>query len=194
MRIVQSLLLTISVLLGVNLFTSGAHSDGWYFPSGGIIAVTAGTCPPGFTEQNFAGRHLLATVAANGDVGTTGGSSSYTPAGTNATGTVTPTGTIAWPAGVPTHSGTAASFSGNAVVAASTNSGTKLVTSNTSTGVSPVTTATGTVTITSQGTIAWPIGVPAFSGSSSTTSAEVFSGTPATITPSYVKVIMCRKD
>jgi hypothetical protein len=101
-------------------------------PTGAIVFVASGACPSGYSEVSaLSGRMLRGTVTANGNVGGTGGSdtitpagtnsapaltmNSYTPAGTNATGTVTPLGTIAWPAGVPTHSGTAASFSGNAL-------------------------------------------------------------------------------
>jgi hypothetical protein len=180
-------------------------------PAGLITFVVTGACPSGWSEVTaLAGKTLSGTLTANADVGTTGGSdtitpagtvaaptftgssatssavSAGTPAGTNATSTVTPLGTVAapvvaWPAGVPTHSGTTATFTGNAVTAASTTSGTKLVTANTSTGVSPITTATGTVNITSQGTIAWPAGVPtntapAFTGSSSTVTAQTFTG------------------
>ena len=168
------------------------HPTDWPFagprpmPVGAIMLFDSGPCPDGWSEKANAGSYLLLTQNTNGDVNTTGGSLSYTPAGTNAapsftgtanqatsavsagtpagsnaTSTVTPGGTIAWPAGVP-------AFTGNAVTAASTNSGTKLVTGNTSSGVSPVTTATGT--------IAWPAGVPAFTGSSSTVGAQTFTG------------------
>lgn len=109
-----------------------------------------------------------AAQAFTGSSATTSAVSAGTPAGSVAWPAGVPTnaggafseGAISWPAGVPTHSGTTATFTGNAVTAASTTSGTKLVTGNTSTGVSPITTATGTVNITSQGTIAWPAGVP----------------------------------
>lgn len=223
------LLFIIAMLLCVAVLTpSHASGDGWFFPAGGIIAITAGSCPPGFTEQNLVGRELVATINANGDVGATGGSNSYTPAGTNGTVNFTPQGTngtvnftpqgtnntptVAWPVGVPTISGIAASFSGNAVTAASTTNGTKLVTSNTSTGVSPVTTAAGTVTVTNQGAVAWPAGVPtlsgapaftgtqgtvpaqAFTGTQGAVPAETFTGSAATITPPYVKAIFCKKD
>lgn len=197
-------------------------------PSGSILLLNSGSCPTGYTEQSsLNGKTLVGTLAANGNVGGTGGNDNITPAGTNSTVSFTPSGTnsapsftgnsgtipaetISWPAGVPTHSGTAATFTGNAVVAASTNSGTKLVTGNTSTGVSPVTTATGSITITNQGTIAWPAGVPTnstvsftptgsvaaptFTGSSGTVSAQTFTGTQFDNRSAFVRVIFCKKD
>ena len=51
-------------------------------PTGSIIFVDSGTCPAGFTEDSaLSGRVVEFTLAANGDVGTTGGSDSITPAG-----------------------------------------------------------------------------------------------------------------
>lgn len=82
--------------------TTFLRADGTYatpaggsLPSGLITFVLTGTCPGGFTEVSaLNGRTLFGTVAANADVGTTGGADSVTPAGTNT-----------WPAGVPTNSG-----------------------------------------------------------------------------------------
>jgi hypothetical protein len=207
-------------------------------PVGAIMLIASGTCPAGYAEATaLNGKMLRGTVAANGNVGTTGGSdaitptvasltaaaqtftgssvtssavSGGTPAGTNGTGTVTATGTIAWPAGVPTHSGTAATFAGNAlathahelpwqipstttirqIAVATFGTGTSRAatavsaagTANTtaaavalSQGVSAGTPA-GSVTISNQGAVAWPAGVPVFSGSSATTTAEIFTG------------------
>lgn len=113
-------------------------------PAGAIIFIDTGTCPTGYSEVSaFNGKTIIGTLAANGNVGTTGGSDTITPAGTvaapvftgssantNAVSAGTPAGTnsaptltgtawtppaIAWPAGVPTHSGTAATFAGNAL-------------------------------------------------------------------------------
>ena len=139
-------------------------------PSGAIVFFDSGSCPSGFTEvSGLDGKYILGTVSANSNVGTTGGSNSYTPVGTNSSVTITPLGTISTPI-----------FTGNAVVAASTNSGTKLVTANTSSGVSPVTTATGTIS------------TPTFTGSSTTVGAETFTGNAATIQPSYIRLIGCK--
>lgn len=99
-------------------------------PSGLIVMMLAGTCPTGFAEASaLNGKTIVGTVAANKDVGTTGGSDTITPAGTNSaltfTGSAlgthlhgvgtfdnasasagTPAGTIAWPVGVPVFTGT----------------------------------------------------------------------------------------
>ena len=124
-------------------------------PSGALIAIASGTCPSGFTENDsLAGVTVVGTTSGAGNVGNTGGSSSYTPAGTNSTPTFsgavdttsavsagTPAGTnssggfsegaISWPAGVPTN-------------------------------------ASGAFT---EGALSWPAGVP--------TAASITAGTPA---------------
>lgn len=63
-------------------------------PSGVIVFINSGTCPTGYTEVSSSGNYILLTTAAGGGVGTTGGSASYTPAGTNGTVNFTPQGTI----------------------------------------------------------------------------------------------------
>lgn len=96
--------------------------------------------------------------------------------------------TIAWPASVPTHSGTTATFSGNSNTTAAANTGATGSGATTSTltlkAHTHTVTPTGTVTITSQGTIAWPAGVPTASGGAvSLTNNAVTSGGPsATLT------------
>ena len=80
-----------------------------FIPSGLTMAITSGSCPSGFTEvAALDGQMPIGTLLANSNVGTTGGSSSITPAGTvsaptftGSSGTV-PAETISWPAGVPT--------------------------------------------------------------------------------------------
>lgn len=62
-------------------------------PSGVIVFVDTGSCPTGFTEQAFSGKYPLFTVAANADVGGTGGSTTYTPAGTMGAASCSVTGT-----------------------------------------------------------------------------------------------------
>ena len=65
-------------------------SGGSALPSGSIVMVDSGTCPVGTTEvASLAGRTLLGTLAASADVGTTGGSDSVTPAGTNSVPSLT---------------------------------------------------------------------------------------------------------
>jgi hypothetical protein len=110
--------------------------SGGGIPAGLITLIETGVCPTGWAEVSaLNGKTLIGTLAANKDVGTTGGLdnitpegtngaltftgssantnsvSAGTPAGTNGTSTVTPLGTIntptiSWPAGVPTISGT----------------------------------------------------------------------------------------
>ena len=49
-------------------------------PAGSILLIKTGTCPTGYTEDtDLNGRTLIGTLAANGDVGTTGGADSVTP-------------------------------------------------------------------------------------------------------------------
>lgn len=126
---------------------------------------------------------------------TTSATSAGTPAGTNATGTVTPSGTLSWPAGVPTFTGSALASHSHELPfqIPSTTTTRQIAVAAFGTGTSRAATAvsaTGTANTTSaavaltqgvsagtpSGTIAWPAGIPTFSGSSSTTSAEVFSG------------------
>jgi len=59
-------------------------------PRGAIILMQE-ACPAGFTELSaLNGKMPLGTLVANGDVGTTGGSSSITPTGTNCHGSSKP--------------------------------------------------------------------------------------------------------
>jgi hypothetical protein len=147
-------------------------TGGATLPSGLIGFVISGTCPAGTTEvAALLGKTLVLTTAASGNVGTTGGLD-----------TVTPTGTIAWPAGVPV-------FTGSALVAhshelpfqiASTTIFRQIASATFGTGTSRAATSTVTHTAnttsaavaltqsvtagTPVGTIAWPGGVPTFTG------------------------------
>lgn len=189
-------------------------------PSGLVTMILSGTCPTGWTEATaLSGKMFLGTTSAAGDVGGTGGSSSITPAGTvsaSFTGTAWSAPAIAWPVGVPTHSGTTASFSGTAWTPPAISLGTLAVTAHTvvstkqgsSTG-NVVTTAThaltgaptigaytpaGSVTITSQGTNAWPVAVPTIGAYTPAGSVSgSFVGTAFNPTPPFVKVIFCTK-
>jgi hypothetical protein len=182
---------------------------------------------------DLAGKTLFGTLVANSDVGTTGGADAITPAGTNTapafTGSAatstgvsggTPAGTIAWPAGVPTFTGaafssiinhthpitlnllggatddTAAPFPGlDASTLVST-----AITGSSATSSNP---AGGVASITPAGTIAWPAGVPTFSGTglaththsttaTGTVAAPTFTGTAFDNRPSFVRVIFSR--
>jgi hypothetical protein len=125
--------------------------------SGMLVLKLSGTCPAGTTENaSLNGQFLQGTIAANNDVGQTGGNATITPSGTVSQPTLamnsyTPAGTVAAPL-----------FTGSlGTVPAQTFTG--------SSGTVPAQTFTG-----SSGT------VPAqtFTGSSATTSA-VSGGTPA---------------
>lgn len=49
-------------------------------PSGAVMFISSGTCPAGFAEAtDLNGKTLIGTLAANGNVGTTGGSDNVTP-------------------------------------------------------------------------------------------------------------------
>lgn len=191
-------------------------------PTGAVVLITSGACPTGFTEAtDLNGVMIRGTLAANGDVGTTGGSDSITPAGTNSAPTFagnalaahshtagtygadaasggTPAGTIAWPAGVPTQA--AHTHDSHTSAAAGSGGAQKFNGPTTHSSVAPA--------------ISWPVGVPTFAGSAlanhthtvSGTSQAVGAGTPAgTVTtpaftgtafdnrPAFLRVIFCRK-
>lgn len=81
-------------------------------PAGSTILIASGTCPTGFSEvAGLDGVTLVGTLAAHGDVGTTGGSD-----------TLTPTGTVSQP-----------TFSGNSVGSSLVSGGTPAGTNSTST-------------------------------------------------------------
>ena len=83
-------------------------------PAGLITFVITGSCPAGWTEVTaLAGKTLFGTLAANADVGTTGGADSITPTVNSLTATAQTVNslsaagqTASWPAGVPTFAGT----------------------------------------------------------------------------------------
>lgn len=121
-----------------------SYGGGTALPTGSIIIILSGSCPSGYTEATeLNGVMLLGTLAANADVGTTGGADTITPTGSNSapgfTGTAATlahagtavsahAGTAvaahvftqpatAWPVGVPANSGGAVNaHSGAAVV------------------------------------------------------------------------------
>src|SRR5262249_48610994 len=73
-------------------WTALSTSSGTGVPSGLIAFLASGTCPTGWTEvSGLSGRIIRGTVAANGNVGTTGGSDTYTPQGSVAAPTFTGT-------------------------------------------------------------------------------------------------------
>jgi hypothetical protein len=206
--LVLNALVTSVVAIGVSAY---ATRDGVFLPQAAhFIFFADGTCPAGWAEEaDYDGKMIRLTRAIHGDVGTTGGADSILPAGTNSTSTVTATGTVAWPVGVPTHTGTTATFSGNALSATtfaiptgsgafkgtgtggfSTVGGAAPGSAGATTSKSPGT-PSGSVTITSQGAVAWPAGVPIFAGTSATVGAQTFTGATFDNRPAYVSMIAC---
>ncbi len=210
-------------------------------PSGSIIFIDTGSCPTGYTEvAGLNGKMWRGTITANGDVGASFGSDSITPTinsltaatqvftgssantsaisagtptGTNATGTVTPLGTNGTvnitPLGavsIGTFVNVATATTGNCA-ATNTNAGTGAATSCKATAPNltvPAESHSGTLT---------------FTGSSSITSAETFTGNSlgthlhsstatgtngtSTVTgtlnsfdnrPAYINLIGCKKN
>ncbi len=124
-------------------------------PTGGII-ISLSACATGYAEvAALNGVTLIGTLAANGDVGTSGGSN-----------TITPAGTVSQP-----------TFSGNALAGhVHTFTGSLLATHLHGVG----TYVNGTVNFTPTGTIAWPAGVPTFTGGAGTVPAQTFTGNSVT--------------
>ncbi len=164
---------------------------------GQIFFILSGSCPAGFSEVTaLNGKTIIGTLAANGDVGTTGGSDTVTPAGTVAAPTFTgssvtssansggtPMGTVAAPtftgtSGQSTSSDSAGTPAGT--VAAPTFTGTSAQATSAVSAGTPAGT-NGTAAFTPSGTIAWPVGVPAFSGSAGTVPAQIFTGSAGTV-------------
>lgn len=224
---------TMHLCTATNVWTQMSTGGGSGLPSGFIGMVSSGTCPTGTSEvAALNGKTLQGTLAANGDVGTTFGSDTITPAGTNSapsfTGNAWSAPAIAWPAGVPTHSGITATFSGNALgthahelpwqipttttirqIAVGTfGTGTsRAATAVSAAGTANTTSAAvalsqavsggtpaGTVNITSQGTVAWPAGVPTIGAytPTGTVGAPTFTGTQFDNRSAGLKVIFCK--
>lgn len=165
-------------------------------PSGATVLVSSGSCPTGFSEDTaLNGVMLVGTLAANGDVGTTGGSDTITPTvnsltaaaqvftGSSTTVPALGAGTLAtaWPAGVPTFSGASSTdvvthqhglswARGATTGGATTQQGFTSSQDTSSTAITQkVDAPAGAVaSYTPTGTVAWPAGVPTVSGSTAT--------------------------
>lgn len=181
------------VLKGDGTFgAAGGAGEG--VPQGAILLILSGACPTGFEEATeLNGKTIIGTVAANKDVGTTGGSDTITPEGTNSalTFTGTPFSSVinhthtvnvndpghAHPEGYR-NTGTAgtagvqgASTANNASIAGGVLSATTGITATTA---NP---AGGVASITPAGTINTP----------------TFAGTQFDNRSAWIKVIACRK-
>ena len=143
---------------------------------GTISFVTTGNCPTGWTEiTELNGKTLVGTLAANGNVGTTGGLDSITPAGTN--NALIFTGTPITFTEVINHTHAVTSV-GSAATGSTTNlTGASDTSSTTATAVNP------------SGGVASFVKTPA--GSINT---PVFTGTQFDNRSAFTRVIFCRKS
>ena len=123
----------------------GLNVSGGVVPSGTVMLIVSGTCPSGWSQvASLNGLVVLGTLAANSDVGTTGGSN-----------TVTPT--------VASTSLTAAAQTVNSLTAAAqTFTGTTNQTTSATSAGTPA--GSNTLGAFSEGAISWPGGVPTNSG------------------------------
>jgi hypothetical protein len=158
-------------------------------PAGMLTMILSGTCPAGWTESAaLNGRMFRGTIAANGDVGTTAGADSITPAGTVA----------------------APIFTGNSVASSAVTGGTPAGTI----ALGTLAVTAHTVVATKQGAAAGNVvttathaltGVPTFTGSALAThthtttatgalNAPLFTGTAFNNRPNYTNVIVCAKQ
>lgn len=168
---------------------------GVILPSGMIAIILSGTCPIGFSEATaLNGKMLRGTLAANADVGTTGGNATITPAGTvsaptftgsSATTSATSAGTPAGTNGTTTTGSTAITATATAAIVVTAGSGSNVAaqthTHPTHTHTVPAETFTGSAMATHTHTVT----------ATGTNSAPTFTGTPVDPSPSYVKVIFC---
>lgn len=208
----------------VRLAGSDETGGGATIPAGSILMVDTGTCPAGFNEVTaLNGKTLVGTLAANGNVGGTGGADNITPAGTNGapsfTGSAWSPPAIAWPAGVPTGATSGAGSAhthgtGTFANVASATSGNCAAT-NIAAGTGSTTACKATapnLTVTAQGhtgalatenahthsagAISWPAGVPTIATytPAGTVGAPSFTGTQFDNRSAFARVIFCKKS
>ncbi len=125
-------------------------------PSGLLTMTTATTCPSGFAEAtDLDGLTVIGTLAAHGNVGTTGGSDTITATGSVSVPTFTGNSntTSAISAGTPAGSNSVPTFTGSA-------------------GTVPAQTFTGSSGTIPAEVISWPVGVPTFLGNAGTVPAQ----------------------
>lgn len=155
-------------------------------PAGAILLIVSGSCPSGYVEETaFNGRLPLGTLAANSDIGTTGGSDNITPAGTVSQPTFTGNAlaghthdystVIAHTHTQTVNTGSTGSQLGYGIDTSTTGS------QNTGLSTASTGSATGATTSVSAGT---PAG---------TVSQPTFTGTQFDNRSAFVRVIFCRK-
>lgn len=189
--------------------TLGCAAGTTWIPSGMIAFISTGSCPSGWTQISGAGDYILLTAAANGDVGTTGGSNSYTPAGTVAapifsgssgTTSAVSAGTPAGTNGTVTTGATSGGTPAGTIGALTTGPD-----SSTTGGVAKAIAQTPTFTGSNLATHTHSVPAEPFTGSAlgththtmtptGTNSVPAFSGTIATIQPTFLKLIGCSKN
>jgi len=178
--------------------TSWVQTNFANVPSGVIVLISSGACPSGFTEVTaLNGKMLRGTLAANGDVGGTGGNATITPTGTNSTVSFTPAGTNGTVSFTPVGTNAAISAGTPAgTISALTTGADSSTTGGVAKAIAQTPTFTGSALGTHNHTFTGTSGtVPAetFTGSSGTVPAETFTGNAIDPSPSYVKVIFCSK-
>src|SRR3990170_8381170 len=185
-------------------------------PAGSILLIVSGTCPSGYVEETtLNGKFLLGTLAANADIGSTGGADNITPAGTVSQPTFTGDALAAHAHAVGTYAVSAPTFTGTASTVvvnhvhvqntANTQTGGQVsyttdasTTGSQATGISTANPTGGSATNTPAGTTT----APTLSGSSQsltggtpsgTVSQPTFTGTQFDNRSAFVRVIFCRK-
>lgn len=172
------------------MFGTGVEgtSSGAALPSGLITMILAGSCPTGFTEVSaLNGKMLRGTVAANGNVGTTGGNATITPTGTVAVDPITQVITHTHAVNITDPGHTHTLQAQGSTTAATT--GTHVMTSTATGGssramVSPEQANSKVTGVTA--TTSAPAGAVA-----SITPTASFSGTPIDPSPNFTRVIFC---
>lgn len=159
----------------------GAASGGSAVPTGAILLIDSGTCPAGFAEvAGLSTRFPIGTVAANADVGGTGGSNTHTATGTNSVPTFTGAALAAHAHELPFQLAAATTF--RPIAAATFGTGTSRAATGTQTTTANATSAAVALSQSvSAGTPAGTVSAPTFTGSG-------FDGRPA-----WLKVIYCKK-
>jgi hypothetical protein len=177
----------VSGIWGGPILSNG--SSGGSVPSGLITMVSSGTCPAAWSEvAALNGKFLQGTLAANGDVGNTGGSATITPTGTVSQPTFTGSAnqsTSAVSAGTPAGSNSGTTTSGNCASTAKIGTSGATACSATAPNLTvPAETFTGSALGTHSHTLT-PAG---------TVSQPTFTGNAIDPRPAFLKVIFCSKD
>lgn len=180
-------------------------------PAGVVVLIVSGTCPSGFVEEtSLNGKMALGTLAANADIGTTGGSDNVTPAGTVSQPTFTGN---ALAGHSHTFTGSALAAHGHTYSTVIAHQHTQTVNTGTTgaqvgygvdtstsgsqnTGLSTVSTgsASGSTTSDSAGTPAGTVSSDTAGTPGGTVSQPTFTGTSFDNRSAFVRVIFCRKS